>query len=299
MRQENLVSVITATYNMARYIGETLDSILGQDYPAVEAIVVDDGSTDDTNAVLSRFAGDARVRIIHQENSGQTVAKNRGIAAARGEFVAFCDADDTWRKDKLSLQIPRFRQDQRVAVVYSEMQCINGNGEPIPLIGPRRRYRGRITAALLIDNFVPFPSAVVRADVMEEMGGFDERLSMSIDYDLWLRIAVKYHFDFEPQPLVNYRVWGGQMSHRTEERLNNFFTLLARFQADHPRAITAAQWRHAWAHVHVTRGHWLAQQGRNHEAWSDYRKAMRYRCYDQRLWRRTISLVCGRDAVRE
>jgi len=112
--------VVTAAYNMGGYIKETLDSVLGQDYPHVESIVVDDGSTDDTARVLEEYAGDPRVRVVRQRNAGQTVAKNRGLAEARGEFIAFCDADDTWRRDKLSLQLPRFA-DPRVAVVYSDI----------------------------------------------------------------------------------------------------------------------------------------------------------------------------------
>jgi len=295
MRKRDLVSVVTATYNMAQYLGDTLDSILAQDYPAIESIVVDDGSSDDTPSILARYAKDPRVHVIRQENAGQTAAKNRGIAAARGEFVAFCDADDTWRSDKLSLQVPRFRADQRVAVVFSDMQCVDGNGHPVPLIGPTQRYRGRVTAPLLVDNFVPFPSAVVRGAVLDELGSFDERLTMSIDYELWLRISVRYLFDFEPQPLVKYRVWEGQMSHRTGERLDNFFNLLRRFLAEHPDSVTASEARHAWAHVHVTRGYWHARCGRRREAWRDYEQAMKLRLYDQRLWRRVVSLAMDRD----
>lgn len=295
MRVPGLVSVVTATYNMANYLGETLDSVLAQDYAPIESIVVDDGSTDGTDEVLARYADDPRVRVIRQTNAGQTVAKNRGVAESRGEFVAFCDADDTWRSDKLTRQIARFRADDEVAVVYSAMQCVDGQGTPVPLIGPTDRYRGRVTAQLLIDNFVPFPSAVVRGSVLDELGAFDERLSMSIDYELWLRISAHYKFDFEPQKLVNYRVWEGQMSHRTGERLDNFFALLERFLAEHPDLVTPADERHAWAHVYVTRGYWHARCGRRAEAWRDYRQALRLRPYDERMWRRIISLLLDRD----
>jgi glycosyltransferase involved in cell wall biosynthesis len=295
MRTPDLVSVVTATYNMANYLSETLDSVLAQDYEPIESIVIDDGSTDETSAVLARYATDPRVRVIKQENSGQTVAKNRGIAESRGEFVAFCDADDTWRPDKLSLQIPRFRSDDDVAVVFSEKRCIDSDGKPRPLIGPTDLYRGRVTAQLLIDNFVPFPSAVVRGRVLDELGGFDERLSMSIDYELWLRISAQYRFDYVPQKLVNYRVWDGQMSHRTGERLENFFALLTRFLAGHPGLVTPAEERRAWGHVHVTRGYWHARCGRRGDAWRDYRQALGLNPMDERLWKRMISLAVNRD----
>ena len=292
-----LVSVVTASYNMGGYIAETLDALLGQDYPHVESIVVDDGSTDDTARVLERYAGDPRVRVVRQANAGQTVAKNHGIREARGEFIAFCDADDTWRPDKLSRQLPRFA-DPRVAVVYSDIECVDGQGKPLPYYDIPH-YEGRVTAQLLIDNFVPFPTAVARAAVLRAAGGFDESLTMSIDYDLWLRISVDHLFAFVPERLANYRVWEGQMSRKTGERLDNFMRLLDRFIRDHPGAATRREVDQAYAHVFVTRGYWHAREGRRAEAWNDYREALRRDPLAARLWKRLVSLGLDRDRVRE
>jgi glycosyltransferase involved in cell wall biosynthesis len=291
--EKGLVSVITATYNMAGYIGETLDAILAQDYQNIESIIIDDGSTDNTMEVLEPYLKDPRVRVVQQANAGQTVAKNRGVAEARGEFIAFCDADDTWRVDKLSLQIPEFNNPQ-VAVVFSDIICVDGEGKVID-IPPMQRVGGRITGALLVDNFVPFPTSVARADVLEEVKGFDESLTMSIDYDLWLRISVKYLFAYVEQPLANYRIWEGQMSNKTGERLDNFFKLLERFLANHPNVVTQAEKDRAWAHVHVTRGWWHAEEGRKKMAWDDYRRAMKLDFFDQRLWRRIAALILKRN----
>jgi glycosyltransferase involved in cell wall biosynthesis len=292
-RVKGLVSVVTATYNMAGYIAETLDSILAQDYPNIESIIIDDGSTDNTMEVLEPYLKDPRVRVVQQANAGQTVAKNQGIAHAKGEFVAFCDADDTWRKDKLSLQIPEF-DDPKVGVVFSEMVFIDENGDLID-DEPLKCHGGQITAPLLIDNFVPFLTTVARADVLAEANGFDEKLTMSIDYDLWLRISVDYLFAYVPQPLGNYRIWPGQMSHKKKERLDNFFKLLERFLADNPDIVTQQEKNEAWAHVYVTRGWWHSQEGRKKEALSDYGQAMKLHFFDQRLWRRTAALILNRD----
>jgi glycosyltransferase involved in cell wall biosynthesis len=287
-----LVTVVTAAYNMGGYIAETLDSILGQDYLNVESVVIDDGSTDNTAAVLARYAADPRVRVIRQANAGQTVAKNRGIAEARGEFVAFCDADDVWDCRKLSRQVPEFLRADDVAVVFSEIDCIDAEGRPLPAVS-MRRYDGHITAQLLIDNFVPFPSVVVRASVLHAMGGFDERLTMSIDYDLWLRISTRYRFVYVPEVLAHYRIWPGQMSHRTGERLDNFFRLLQRFVADHPHAASRLDVDRAYGHVHVTRGDWHASEGRRSAAWADYRCALLLDPLSVRTWKRTIALLLG------
>jgi glycosyltransferase involved in cell wall biosynthesis len=291
-----LVSVVTATYNMGRYIAETIDAVLGQDYPHVESIIVDDGSTDDTPTVLARYAGDPRVRVVRQQNAGQTVAKNHGIREARGEFIAFCDADDTWRRDKLSLQLPRFAN-PRVAVVYADIECVDGEGKVLPYYDIPH-YEGRVTAPLLIDNFVPFPTAVARAEVLRAMGGFDESLTMSIDYDLWLRISVDHEFAFVPQRLANYRVWEGQMSKKTGERLDNFMRLLDRFVHAHPGAASRIEVDRAYAHVYVTRGYWHAREGRRGDAWRDYQAALRLNPLALRMWKRIVSLGLGRDRER-
>lgn len=288
---KGLVSVITATYNMGHYIAETLDSILVQDYPLVESIVVDDGSTDNTVEILAPYVAGGRVRVVRQQNAGQTVAKNRGIAEARGEFVAFCDADDTWQPNKLSRQIPRFA-DPKVAVAFSDITCIDSEGRDLGY-KTMDKVGGRITGPLLIDNFVHFPTAVVRADVLKEMNGFDENLTMSIDYDLWLRISVKYEFAFVDEKLANYRIWEGQMSKKEGERLENFFRLLARFLEEHPGAVTQREADLAWAHVHVTRGAWHARNGRRAEAARDYRTSLRLHPLDPHLWRRMIRLFLG------
>lgn len=292
-RVKGLVSVITATYNMAGYIGETLDAILAQDYPDFESIIVDDGSTDNTLEVLEPYLSDPRVRVVKQANAGQTVAKNHGLAEARGEFIAFCDADDTWRKDKLSLQIPEF-DDPRVGVVFSDIICVDGEGKVID-IPPMKRVGGQVTAPLLIDNYVPFPTSVARAEVLAEANGFDESLTMSIDYDLWLRISVKHLFAYVREPLANYRIWEGQMSNKTGERLENFFKLLERFLADNPNVVTQAAKDKAWAHVYVTRGLWHSEEGRKKEALADYGQAMKLHFFDQRLWRRIAALILNRD----
>jgi hypothetical protein len=158
-----------------------------------------------------------------------------------------------------------------------------------------RRVGGRITAELLIDNFIPFPTSIVRADVLADVGGFDESLSMSIDYDLWLRISVEHPMHHIPEPLANYRIWEGQMSKRLGERLNNFLRLLERFLAVHPDCVTEAEKDRAWAHFFVTRGHWHAREGRKADALRDYGKAMSHRILDERLWRRIGALVLNRD----
>jgi glycosyltransferase involved in cell wall biosynthesis len=292
MRKNGLISIITATYNMAEYIGETLDSILAQDYPDIESIVIDDGSTDNTLEVLKPYLQDPRVRLIQQANAGQTVAKNRGISEAQGEFVAFCDADDTWRQDKLSKQIPAF-EDNEVAVAFSDINFMDGEGQVFDS-KHMKRVGGQITAPLLIDNFIPFPTSIVRAAVLDEVGGFDKNLTMSIDYDLWLRISVDYRFAYIEEPLANYRIWEGQMSKRLGERLENFNQLLQRFFATYPDVVKKKEMKIAWAHFYVTRAYWNSGEGRLGKAVADYSRAMRLHFFDRRLWHHVSATILRR-----
>ncbi len=294
MADAPLVSVVTATFNMAQYLPQTIESILSQTHARIEAVVVDDGSTDDTAAVLERYARDPRVRVFRQQNAGQTVAKNRGISEARGEIIGFCDADDIWVADKLERQLPLFR-DPGVGVVYGGFDVIDENGTYLRT--PRFPHpTGRITGRLLADNFVHFPTSLVRREVIESAGGFDESLSMAIDYDLWLRISVDHDFAYAPGVLVHYRVWSGQMSRRKAERFDNAFRMMRTFLADHPDSVSAAERRAAWAHTYVSRGMWHAAEGRRREAWSDIFAAGRLRPWDLRLWRAAAGMVKPRAA---
>ena len=283
-RRSPLVSVITATYNMADYLGETLDSVLAQRNARVESIVVDDGSTDRTPEVLERYAGDPRVKVVRQSNAGQTRAKNRGLEEATGDFVAFCDADDTWLPHKLERQLPRFDVDDPPGLVYADTQFMDEHGNDIETWNPRR-YRGRIAGRLLADNFIPFPTCVSPRKVIEDLGGFDESLTMSIDYDLWLRVAAEHWVDYVPEVLARYRIWPGQMSHKTGERLDNAFRMTARYVERHPDAVTPTEARKAWAHTYATRGAWHRREGRLGAAFADYGRSLRHWPLELRTWR--------------
>ncbi|MFH1845385.1 MAG: glycosyltransferase [bacterium] len=292
MSDTPLVSVVCASYNMGHYLVEAVDSVLNQTYDNLEVIVVNDGSTDDTLEVLATYADNPRVIAINQENAGQTKAKNRGLQEARGELVGFCDADNAWLPDKLARQVPYFAEPGSLGVVYGDIVLMDDKSNDLstPAI---ERHSGRITGRLLASNFVTFNTTLVPRRILEEVDGFDESLSMGIDYDLWLRISVNYEFLYLPQTLARYRIWGGQMSHRTGERMDNFFRLLAGFLEKHPDSVTPAEANRAWAHSLTTRGRWHASMGNRGEAWQDYRQALQHRPLDLRTWKSLGRLLAG------
>jgi glycosyltransferase involved in cell wall biosynthesis len=280
-----LVSVVTASYNMGQYLPQAVQSVLAQTYSNVEVVVIDDGSTDDTQAICAQWAQEPRVRVHRQVNSGQAKAKNKGVELGRGEFVAFLDADDLWLPDKLERQMPRFEGRPSVGVVYSDYECMDGAGKPLHK-NPTHMYRGRISGKLLIENFVSFPSAIVRRDALEKHGAFDETFGMGIDYDLWLRLSAHYDFDFVEGPTIRYRVWEGQMSKNYRKRYQSAIGIMQRFLDAHPALVPATLVDEAWAHTYVGRGDSvLWNEGNRKEAMSDYLLALRFRATYWPAWR--------------
>ncbi|MFO7528761.1 MAG: glycosyltransferase [Marinobacter sp.] len=294
MESEPLVSVVIATYNMGQYLPLAVESVLNQDWSNLELIVVDDGSTDDTPVFMRKFAIDSRVNYIRTENQGQPKAKNRGISEAKGEFIGFCDADDIWQPQKLSMQVPHFI-DPTVGVVYSEVSYIDQFGEPISQSTHEHRHEGKITDSLLIKNFIPFGTAVIRKECIEKNGTFDEELPMGIDWDLWLRYSVNWDFKYEPAKTYVYRVWPGQMSKNYRGRYDNAFKILRNFLEKFPNNTPDYVVSRAWADMYVSRGLAIARAERTFvEPLRDIVTGLGQDVGYGRAWRSLIKLLLRR-----
>jgi len=291
----DLVSVVIATYNMGHYLPEAVRSVLAQSYLNVDVQIVDDGSTDDTPTIVRQWDAHPRVRLHRQSNAGQAHAKNQGIALSRGDFIAFLDADDVWLPEKLARQMPLFTGRPEVGVVYSGYERMDGEGRPLPK-GPTRMHRGRVSGALLIENFVPFPSAVVRRERLERHGAFDETLGMGIDYDLWLRLSAHCQFDFIAEPTVRYRIWPGQMSKNYRQRYESGIRIMQRFLERNPGVVGDSVARRAWAHTYTGRGDSTLWQEKDRvAAFRDYVRALSFRPAYWPAWRSMLrSLVTTR-----
>jgi glycosyltransferase involved in cell wall biosynthesis len=210
--EKGLVSVIIPVYNRGDFVSYAIESILNQSYRYVEIVAVNDGSTDNSLAVLSRYASQypVKVFVVDQPNAGQVRARNVGIRRARGEYIAFLDSDDTWALEKLDLQVPLFRE--KVGLVYSGINEIDTEGEKIRTVPCERGMRGNIYKHLLVKNRMTGGSVVVRRTALDKVGLFDESFQAAENWDLWIRIAKEYEVDFVDRPLVNYRVHQGNMS---------------------------------------------------------------------------------------
>jgi len=295
-RAEDQVSVVIATYNMGRYLPGAVESALAQSYPKVDVWIVDDGSTDDTPAVVRQWSGDPRVHVHRQANGGQARAKNQGVILSRGRFIAFLDADDVWLPEKLARQMPLFAGRPEVGVVYSDYERMDADGRPLPT-GVNRMHRGWVSGALLIDNFVPFPAAVVRRACFERHEAFDESLAMGIDYDLWLRLSAHYKFDFIPEATVRYRIWSGQMSKNYRQRYDSAIDIMQRFLAQNEGVVDSAVVRRAWAHTYVGRGDCILWNDKDRlAALRDYARALGFGPLRWPTWRAILRSLVTKEA---
>jgi glycosyltransferase involved in cell wall biosynthesis len=222
------VSIVVATHNYGRYLAGALDSALAQTFGDFEIVVVDDGSTDDTAEVILPYLADPRVRYYRTENQGQPAAKNFGIRFARADLIAFLDADDLWLPAKLERQLALLHGDPGLGVVYTRRLLIDPDGRQLEYREPEL-HRGLVVEAMFYRNFVCFSSALVRRPVFTQAGYFDEDLPLAIDYDLWLRVAPAYRFDYVDEPLVQYRTGHANLSSRIEERLRVVDRIMRRF----------------------------------------------------------------------
>jgi glycosyltransferase involved in cell wall biosynthesis len=222
------VSVVVATYNYGRFLRRAVESARCQTFGSFELIVIDDGSTDVTPRLARFFLDDPRVRYHRIAHAGQAAAKNAGVRLARAPLLAFLDADDAWMPHKLARQVALFRADPGLGVAYTRRLLIDEHGQQLEY-GQPPLYRGRVLEELFRTNFVCYSSAMVRRAVLDEVGPFDEGLALAIDYDLWLRVALRYRFDYVDEPLVEYRTGHASLSTRTEERLATVTGIMRRF----------------------------------------------------------------------
>jgi glycosyltransferase involved in cell wall biosynthesis len=245
------VSVVIPVHNGERHLAEAIESVLAQSAPPLECIVVDDGSTDGTAAVARAFG--AAVRCVQRTRGGVSAARNHGTALATGEFVAFLDHDDVWEPAKLERQLQRAPTPDRPLTLCA-VRCVDVDGRPLRelRLDP---HTDLVTGMLLFDGTetVPCGSAglFLRAG-LHAIGGFDESLSTSADWDLLLRIALGGAPGYVDELLVRYRVHAGGMSRRvalTESDMRRAFT---KAFAD-PRLPAALRDRQRHAHARLYR----------------------------------------------
>ena len=213
--QDPRVSIIIPTFNRRHFVGDAIDSCLAQTWQNCEVIVVDDGSTDDTASFLRQQYG-AQIQYIHQANQGPGIARNRGIAAAKGDFIQFCDADDQLASHKVEICLDYFRRHPEIAVVHTYYQFVASDGITALETPPFPRFSDDIFCEMLrlTGCHILISSTMTRTAALRDVGGFpdDPQFRSAEDWDLFLRLAAAYRFHGIERKLVYRRMHGNMMS---------------------------------------------------------------------------------------
>ena len=243
-----LVTVVIPMYNVASFIDEALDSVLNQSYENIEVLCIDDGSPDGSSTLVEARK-DPRVRVIYQQNRGLAGARNTGLNAAQGEYIALLDADDLWHQDKLKAHVEHLEQNKDVDISYCPSLFMDEKGELLT-IGQFPKLKGINAKDILCRNPVGNGSAAVirknlllyirdmnKASSSERVEYFDERLRQSEDIEFWLRCALKYYAKFEgiPDAFTYYRINEDGLSANLDKQLASWFSAMNYNAAKHCR----------------------------------------------------------------
>ena len=243
IQESSPIDVVIPAFNAEHFILQTLQSVALQGNYIRSVIVVNDGSTDNTVQIIEEFAkthSGVSIRLINQENMGLAHARNTGIKAATAPYIALLDADDLWVASKLEKQLEKFNHWQnasssksKLAAVYCGYTLINQHSEPISgknLVIPPT-LRGDVYRQLMTGNFISGSgsSVLIRADIFKTIGYFDESLKASEDWDMWLRVAKEYSFDYVDESLVQIRVHSNNMQKDFSRMLSSELAMLNKF----------------------------------------------------------------------
>ncbi|MDI6883463.1 MAG: glycosyltransferase [Patescibacteria group bacterium] len=247
MKNNPLVSIVIPTYNKAKHIKKAIGGVLSQTYQNLEVIVIDDGSTDNTQEVVKSF-NDPRIIYIWQENKGPAAARNTGIKKTQGKYIAFLDSDDFWLKEKLEKQVRFLEENPEVGLLGSGCYQLDEKGE---VIGEKIFPAENKVLQKILIKYNPFiqSSVILRKEVFDRMGKYDENFLQSEDYELWLRIAKSHKIANLSEPLVKKRYYKESLlPGKDKEQLS--FALKAK-----EKAILSGQYP-KWCYMYLF-GSWL------------------------------------------
>lgn len=276
MSSPPVVSIVIPTYNHAQFVLATLESVWAQTFADYEVIVVNDGSPDNTAAVLEPLARTGRIRYIEQANGGQARARNTGIGLARGAFIALLDDDDLWPPDKLAWQVAALQDDPDAAVVYGKAFPIDADGKPsdptpeLALLfgGNVSLPEGDVFDSFWTHNHIVSPGqSLIRASFLAKIGGepFDPRIRGCDDWDVWLRLSRDHRFRYQNTVALHYRLHAHNASRDlTAMYLNALTTRRKHYQAGHPDPVIRERLKELYTHERHQVAWFLHNEARQH-----------------------------------
>ncbi|MBW8011286.1 MAG: glycosyltransferase [Chloroflexi bacterium] len=203
----SIVSIITPSYNSEKFVEETILSVKNQDYPFIDHIIIDGGSTDGTIAILNKYL---HLNWISEKDEGQSDAINKGFGIAKGEIIGWLNSDDTYQPEAISTAINFLKKNTDVDIIYSDVQIIDECGQPVGI----SRSQSFDIWKLIETNYIRQPTVFIRRRVIKSLKGVDENLHFVMDYELWMRAAMAgFKIQYLPgPPLANFRIGVGTKS---------------------------------------------------------------------------------------
>lgn len=243
------VSVIIPTFNYGQFIATTIESVLGQTYKDFEIIVVDDGSSDNTEQLIKKKYG-RNVKYLYQENRGAPAARNRGIKKAQGKYLVFLDADDWFHDSNLKKKKTLLDSKPEFGWVYSDCQYVLEDGlelkKKITFKGfcSEKKLEGFILKDLIMGNLIPLNSVMIRREILDEVGMFDEKLKSLQDYDLFLRIAPQHKIGYIDEKLIYVFCHKNSISNMTERQTayNSKIRVVSKVAENNPDVVKELGW---------------------------------------------------------
>lgn len=282
------ISVVIPTYNRAELLYNSINSVLSQTFSDFELIVVDDCSPDNTSAVLGSFS-DKRLRVLrNSSNKGIAAVRNIGVTNSNGQYIAFLDDDDEWLPDKLEKQMKVLKSGPGSLVcVYSGSLIIGPGGDVVRTSVPI--YRNKVLNELLLGNFITTSTVFLKKSCFEKTGLFDEDIPFGEDYDMWIRIAEHFEYDFVPEPLTRYRVHPGSLTRNYAKVISGLVKILSK----HERLF--ARHKRAYSNHMLILGVIYCYSGRTREGIKTFMKAIRAYPFDARLYYNLMLATLGTD----
>lgn len=238
VRDAPLVSVVVPLYNGAAFVEQAVASVSAQSYESLEIVIVDDGSTDNSLAVVSACSTKAPLRVLRQQNRGVALARHNAVLASTGEFIAFLDQDDWWREDKIAKQVEAFRSDQSLGLVHTRAAYYDQSSgsfvPPINSFATPHELVGDCYERLLMGNVICNSTVMIRRSAFDAVGGFDLSIDGNTvaDYAMWLRLARRFTFAFVPEELAVFRLHATQGTWRRDAMLRAELALLIKEVSD-------------------------------------------------------------------
>ena len=278
-----LVDIVIPTYNCAAYIGKALESVFSQGDHSFRILVVNDGSTDDTEDVLQPYMD--RIEYFSKPNEGVVATRNYALERLESEFVAFLDADDVWLPGKIDKQIAVLTSDASVGGVYGNARLIDHEGASRNRVYVSQEIREELVPDiypfLFLKNPIPTSTLILRREHLETAGKFDDALPGTEDYDMWLRVARSTRLQYIDEPLALYRVHGSNISNNLLARHRDNLIILYR-HLEHSPEIHGALGRRLserLAREHYSYAYWLYKAGRRFSAAAQLLPLARYKLF--------------------